>query len=150
MSQQIQQTNRIPSASTSISRPLLRCRFVFIALTCALAWLALSPAARAVDPPPDGGYPGANTAEGDQALFNLTGGSDNTAISFDALVYNATGFRNTAVGSNALFSNTSGNSNTANGTGALFANTTGNLNTADGDSALISNTTGNSNTSSGV
>ena len=35
---------------------------------------------------PDGGYPGANTAEGDNALFNLT----------------TRGIANTAVGSNAL------------------------------------------------
>lgn len=34
--------------------------------------LELSPTARAVDPPPAGGYPGNNTAEGDYALFSLT------------------------------------------------------------------------------
>ena len=33
----------------------------------------------AVNPPPDGGYPNNNTAEGTDALFNLTSGSDNTA-----------------------------------------------------------------------
>ena len=39
---------------------------VLIVLT--LACFALSPGARAVDPPPDGGYPGDNTAEGEDAL----------------------------------------------------------------------------------
>ncbi|MGH9893918.1 MAG: hypothetical protein ACREA0_18425 [bacterium] len=33
---------------------------------------ALSPTARAVNPPPDGGYPGNNTAVGDAALSSLT------------------------------------------------------------------------------
>lgn len=47
-----------------------------LAATC----LALMPAALAVDPPPDGGYPGSNTAEGDNALFSLTTGTDNTVI----------------------------------------------------------------------
>ena len=33
-----------------------------------------SPTAQAVSPPPDGGYGGQNTAEGTNALFNLTTG----------------------------------------------------------------------------
>jgi hypothetical protein len=40
----------------------------------ALACFALSPAARAVSPPPDGGYAGFNTAEGQNALLGLTTG----------------------------------------------------------------------------
>src|SRR6476659_7620474 len=43
---------------------------VLIALT--LGCFALSPQARAVSPPPDGGYPNNNTAEGQDALFSLT------------------------------------------------------------------------------
>ena len=48
--------------------PMLRLTnlFTFIA---AAACSALLPAAFAVDPPPDGGYPNGNTAEGTNALF---------------------------------------------------------------------------------
>ena len=45
----------------SIGRSPLRRGFLLIAL--ALAWFALSPTPRAVNPPPDGGYPNQNTAE---------------------------------------------------------------------------------------
>jgi hypothetical protein len=40
--------------------------FLLLPIAIPLAWFALSPAARAVSPLPDGGYPGANTAEGMQ------------------------------------------------------------------------------------
>ena len=115
----------------------------------AFACLALSPTAGAVSPPPDGGYPGENTAEGDNALFGLTDGSNNTAMGFDALYSNTTGSDNTANGSLALFINTTGYYNTATGYGALYANTTGGNNTANGAFALQSNTTGTDNTANG-
>src|SRR4030095_12600348 len=44
----------------------------------ALGFFAISESARAVVPPPDGGYPGFNTAEGQNALFNLTTGIADT------------------------------------------------------------------------
>jgi hypothetical protein len=138
--------------------------FLFIPLALALAWLALAPTARAVDPPPDGGYPNQNTAEGDDALFSLIAGYGNTAIGNDALYSNTdgsyntatgwvalfvnTGSYNTATGANALFNN-SGSENTANGFDALFGNTTGNYNTAEGNNALFNNTTGSYNTANG-
>jgi hypothetical protein len=90
---------------------------VLIVLT--LACFGLSPTARAVDPPPDGGYPNQNTAEGEDALFSLTTGADNTAMGFDALFYNQVGNSNTAIGSYALNSTLNGNSNTAIGAFAL-------------------------------
>src|SRR6516162_4772333 len=111
--------------------------------------LALSPMAEAVSPAPDGGYPGSNTAEGDNALLTLTTGANNTAIGFDALVCNATGDFNTAEGSGALLLNTAGSSNTANGNNALFHNTTGFQNVATGVQALFSNTTGFHNAAAG-
>jgi hypothetical protein len=54
---------------------------------CALA----AATARAVTPPPDGGYPNQNTAEGKDALFSLATGGDNTAMGFDALDSKTTG-----------------------------------------------------------
>jgi len=38
------------------------------------------PNVEAVSPAPDGGYPGGNTAEGQNALQNLSGGIYNTAV----------------------------------------------------------------------
>ena len=90
-------------------------RLAFLLLPLALAWFALSPTARAVTPPPDGGYPNDNTAEGDNALFSLTTGVDNTAIGFDTLQSNTTGPGNTAIGVRALSDNTTGGFNTATG-----------------------------------
>jgi hypothetical protein len=123
--------------------------FLLIPLALALAWLALAPAARAVIPAPDGGYPGNNTAEGEDALFSLTTGADNTAIGFDALYHNTTGLANTAVGNTALHDNTTGVFNTATGAAALFHNIVGQSNTANGALALFSNTTGRGNTALG-
>ena len=114
-----------------------------------LACFALSPAARVLNPPPDGGYFNQTTAEGDGALFSLTTGFGNTALGFKALNSDTTGQLNTATGRNALLNNTSGDNNTADGSGALISNTTGNFNTASGRLALQSNTTGSGNTASG-
>ena len=114
-----------------------------------VVFLVSAATVRAVDPPPDGGYPNANTAEGDSALFSLTTGSTNTAIGFHALFTNSTGFDNTAIGAYALFANTTGFYNTANGVNALLSNTTGNYNTANGAWALYNNTIGISNTANG-
>ena len=119
----------------------------------------------AVSPPPDGDYPGGNTAEGQEALFSLTTGIYNTALGWlslesvttgslntgvgaGTLVFN-TADGNTATGAGALLSNTSGFGNTANGSFALASNDTGNRNTAVGREALSSDTTGSSNTAIG-
>ncbi len=137
----------IPLLRNTVSRSPLRRGVIPFAIL--LAWFAVSPA-RAVSPPPDGGYPGANTAEGDNALFSLTTGGGNTAIGVDALFSNTTGGSNTATGSGALGVNTTGNDNTATGSGALGNNTTGNSNTASGSEALFGNTTGSSNVAIGI
>ena len=57
--------------------PLLQCKPTIPPLFIAgvLACSGLLPKALAVVPPPDGGYPGFTTAEGANALFNLTTGS---------------------------------------------------------------------------
>jgi hypothetical protein len=101
-----------------------------------------APKAFGVSPPPDGGYPFENTAEGTNALMSLVPSSnndDNTAIGFSALFNLSLSSHNTAVGSRACFSQTQGSSNTAVGSNALFSNTIGAANTAIGDGALFSN-----------
>jgi len=118
---------------------------ILLAITCA----ALSPIAKAVIPAPDGGYPGANTAEGQNALLSLTSGTFNSAVGFLALRSNTEGNFNTAIGAGSLFASV-GDENTATGAGALLSNTIGEVNTAIGAFALVSNTEGNNNTATGV
>jgi len=118
---------------------------VFIALTllCPAA-----PNAFGVVPAPDGGYPGLNTAEGQNALLHLTTGSGNTALGWFSLDSVTTGSFNTGVGAGTLVLNT-GDQNTATGAAALLLNTTGSFNAANGALALLSNTTGSYNTANG-
>jgi hypothetical protein len=111
--------------------------------------IGLLPKVQAVSPAPDGGYPGGNTAEGQNALLNLTTGGFNTAVGFLSLRSDTTNSFNTAIGAGALLANTA-DENTATGAGALLSNTTGLQNTADGIDALFSNTTGSFNTASGA
>jgi hypothetical protein len=148
--------------------PLIRLKTIILPRLTAfvLACLGLLPKAQAVFPPPDGGYPGGNTAEGQNALFSLTTGAGNTAVGGYSLFSNAEGSlntatgagtllfntadRNTATGAAALLSNTIGSGNTANGVLALLNNTEGNGNTANGHGALYFNTTGLQNTAHGL
>ena len=102
----------------------------------------------AVNPPPDGGYPGLNTAEGTNALKNLGSGAGNVAVGWYSLFTNSSGSYNTGVGAGALALN-DGDENTAIGAGALLLNTTGGGNTANGALALLNNATGDSNTANG-
>ena len=102
-----------PLASTAYFSNLITCMvFRCGLLLISVSWLALSSETRAVTPAPDGGYPGNNTAEGQDALFSLTTGGSNTAIGFDALFHNTIGGSNTAIGDSALFSNTEAGENT--------------------------------------
>jgi hypothetical protein len=142
-------TTTLPISNSMNYAPLRRA-FIFVPLV--LMCFALSPAPRAfgVTPAPDGGYPGSNTAEGDNALFSLTSGLDNTALGFDSLFSNTAGNFNTAVGFDALFHNTTGLENTATGVNALIGNTTGSSNTANGVNTLLFNTTGFQNAATGV
>ena len=117
-------------------------------ITLALLCLGFLSRVQAVVPPPDGGYPNFNTAEGQNALMNLTTGAGNTAVGFSSLFTGTTASLNTGVGAGTLFFNT-GDQNTATGAGALLNNTTGNNNTASGVLALFDNTTGGSNTATG-
>jgi len=119
-----------------------------ILLTLALLCLGLLPQLQAVTPPPDGGYPGGNTAEGDNALFSLTDGPGNTAIGFEALFSNTIGLYNTATGASSLHDNVSGFRNTATGVEALYFSG-GDENTATGVNALHENQFGDGNTATG-
>ena len=117
-------------------------------ITLTLLCFGLLPDARAVSPAPDGGYPGGNTAEGQNALLSLTTGGFNTANGWLSLRAVTTGSFNTAVGAGTLLANT-GDENTATGTAGLLSNTTGIQNTANGAFALFSNTEGSFNTATG-
>ena len=112
-----------------------------------LVCFALSPQMQALSPPPDGGYPNGNTAEGDSALSGLTGGFYNSGVGFLSLLSNGDASFNTGVGAGVLLLNTA-NENTAIGAGALFSNTTGS-NTAVGSFAMFTNTIGGANTAIG-
>src|SRR6478735_8707958 len=128
-----------------LAKPARTSAFALIFIAFGLTSFALSPGAQAVSPPPTGGYPDANTAEGDNALFSLTTGGFNTAIGRDALYSNTTGAFNTANGAYALNYSTTAVNNTATGAAALQNSTTGLQNTANGVWALSSNTSGSSN-----
>jgi Chaperone of endosialidase len=120
-----------------------------VLITFALVCFALVQNAQAVSPPPDGGYPGANTAEGQAALLSLTTGTYNTAVGIYSLLSDTTGRFNTGIGAATLLANT-GDQNTGTGAGALLTDSTGSENTATGAFALFDNTTGSFNTANGV
>jgi hypothetical protein len=156
---------RVIKTSIKRSRKHSGSRFILIAIFV-FGFFALLPPAQAVVPPPDGGYPGGNTAEGTSALLSRTTGSYNTAVGIYSLLSLTDGNfctgvgagtllvntaeENTATGAGALLSNATGTENTANGTFSLFSNTTGSFNTAIGGRALFSNSTGTENTANGT
>ncbi len=131
----------------------------------ATACFALTSAALALDPPPDGGYPQHNTAEGENALFRLTNGFGNVAMGYRALhdvtsakdntalgtqvLQHSSGDDNTGVGFIALEQNKTGYDNTAIGSYAMYGNAVGVGNTACGRSALSATVGGNYNTAVG-
>ena len=141
--------SNIQFKATTPRRKNLRRGLFLIPLVLALAALALVPAARALRPSPDGGYPNETTAEGDGVLFSLTTGEGNTALGSNALHANTTGSQNTATGCNALRFHITGDHNTATGRAALVFNADGEGNTASGRAAMGNGTTGSENTATG-
>jgi hypothetical protein len=120
-----------------------------ICTTILLVCFGLLSGAQAVVPPPDGGYPGGNTAEGQNALLSLSTGTFNAAVGLLSLGSNTEGSFNTAIGAGALLLNTISQQNTATGAGALLNNGAG-FNTANGAFALGVNTNGGGNTAIGA
>jgi hypothetical protein len=106
---------------TQAMKTIIQSGLVLLTFVCLAVAL---PTMQAVVPPPDGGYPGANTAEGQNALFSLTTGGFNSAAGWLLLRSDTSGSFNTAVGAATLFRNI-GDENTATGGGALLSNSTG-------------------------
>src|SRR4029077_20226413 len=138
----IAKTTRRGNRKEISMHPLIQLEKAASVFLVALVCFGLLRTMQAVSPAPDGGYPGGNTAEGQNALHSLTTGGFNTAVGFLSLRSDTTGQLNTAIGAATLLANT-GDQNTATGAGALLSNTIGTTNTANGAFTLFSNTTGN-------
>jgi len=121
----------------------------FTAILLTLGCFAFLSQMQAVSPPPDGCYSGFTTAEGCNALQNLTSGVGNTGVGWRSLFLNSQASFNTGVGAGALILN-NGDSNTAVGAVALLLNTSGIQNTAVGADAMVHNDTGSNNTAVGA
>jgi hypothetical protein len=100
---------------------------------------------------PDGCYPAFTTAEGCNALHQLTGGLGNTAVGWYANFLAGDASFNTGLGAGTLAltsrtgTGTNGDDNTAVGTAAMILNLSGSNNTAVGTNALVNNMIGSNN-----
>jgi hypothetical protein len=117
--------------TTSTGRAPAPTRHCFLLIPLVIVCLWTSPKAQAVVPPPDGGYPRGNTAEGYLALGSLTTGAYNTAVGIYSVLSLTDGNFCTGIGAGALLANTA-DENTATGAGTLLSNSTGVNNTANG------------------
>ena len=134
-----------------MKKPLKTLTTTLLLTPLVLACFAFSLMAHAepdVSPPPDGGYPGFTTAEGQNALKNLTSGFGNSAFGWYSLFSVTSASYNTGLGAGTLALNT-GQANTASGVAALILNTAGTRNTANGAGAIVFNSAGNDNTGVG-
>lgn len=111
-----------------------------ILIALAIACYALLPRAQAA---PEAALPGFNTADGQNALANVTTGAANSAFGWSSLLSDTDGSFNTGLGAGALLSNNATGS-TAVGAASLLFNT-GSFNTGVGVKAGIDNTTGSNN-----
>src|SRR5882757_3648855 len=133
----LNQVNKLVSCGRDPARSLPFWRG-FLLIPLILVCFAFAPQTRAVSPAPDGGYPGFNTAEGDQALFLLFGGLGNTGLGWRSNFSAIGASFNTGVGAGSLVLNNA-DANTAVGTAALLLNVDGGRNTAVGAAAMVSN-----------
>src|SRR5207247_645491 len=116
---------------------------IFTTLLSVLACFAFLPQMQAALPPeipgnPDGCYPAFNTAEGCNALFQVTGGIGDTGVGWFSLFIVGNGSFNTGLGAGALAltSGAGSDSNTAVGAAAMLLNTTGDRNSVGPVSVL--------------
>jgi hypothetical protein len=86
----------------------MKTKHLSLVLISLLTYFSASHSSQAVSPPPDGDYPGGNTAEGQNALLSLTAGTYNTAVGWFSLQSNLTGDFNTAIGAGTLFAHFDG------------------------------------------
>jgi hypothetical protein len=112
-------------------------KFIPLILVCFALHAQAAPNALPA-PTPDGCYPGFTTAEGCNALTNLTTGAGNTGVGWYSLFSDGTGSFNTGLGGGTLVLNNA-DSNTAAGAAALLLNGTGTQNCAFGTDALVFN-----------
>jgi len=139
----LNQVNKLVSCGRDPARSLPLWRG-FLLIPLILVCFAFAPQTRAVVPAPDGGYPGFNTAEGQQALNLETTGIANTGLGWRALFSVGSASFNTGVGAGALVLNHGDGSdaNTAVGVAALLLNglsgpVGGSRNTGVGAAALL-------------
>jgi hypothetical protein len=136
----LNQVNKLVSCGRDPARSLPLWRG-FLLIPLILVCFAFAPQTRAavdVVPPPDGCYPGFTTAEGCQALKNLSGGTANTGLGWRALFSVGDASFNVGVGAGALvLTRTNGDANTAVGTAAILLNQFGMRNTGVGAAVLL-------------
>src|SRR4030095_1311367 len=133
----LNQVNKLVSCGRDPARSLPFWRGVLL-IPLILVCFAFAPQTQAVSPPPDGGYPGFNTAEGDNALLTLFGGFANTGLGWYSEFANGGASFNTGAGAGTLALNNA-DANTALGTAALILNGAGGQNTAVGAGAMVNN-----------
>jgi hypothetical protein len=141
---------RTHSMYSLIQHKTLVCGRAFLLIPLILVGLAVLPQIQAApnvlptpipNKNPDGCYPGFTTAEGCNALHNLTSGAGNTGVGWYSLFGTSTGNFSTGIGAGTLVLN-NGDSNTAGGAAALLLNIGGTRNTAFGTDALVYNGNG--------
>jgi hypothetical protein len=119
----------------------------FLLIPLMLVCFAFSPNAQAApspetpDPPPGQLNDPFGTADGRNALRNVSGGFGNSAFGWFSLFSDTTASFNTGLGAGTLALNNA-DQNTAVGTAALILNTTGTQNTAVGTAAMVFNDNG--------
>ena len=142
-------------------------RLALLLIPLVFACVAFVRNAQAVNPPPDGGYPGFTTAEGTKALQSLTTGSANTAVGWFSLFEQRQAAASTPLpGRGRSFSTPQTTirrlapqrfyltprapTTPLLDVAALLHNTIAEENTATGAFALFSNTEGRANTANGT